>query len=993
MGNINNVVDPSVMPDLKALVGQLVEVENEITTINGKTVTIKVDLIGAESLTALNDAIIRQEAATASLTQAQNNNAQSAQSMNAANISITNNAQQATAAIGTQANSIANLTAQLQAGEKQWDKVGRNNDIINAGFQKSQDAIRQQIAALQQLNPQLAQTATVMGTVNVAVKNTTNSINILGVNAEAVFVRMAVRMVLMQALFVPIIAGITALWEEWTKVSDAEQLAKDRLTEYNDSFKELNKSKANMAADILAAVYFDESKMNSQISILKDQNLTLDQRFRAYKVLQGIAPAVLDDMTKEGFKAAENTDRMNKQVSSMQKYIELQEQINKGRELQSATLQAQQQNEALTEELVAKRNKFVNNPSPEREKMITERTEHSGIGVENELTKTQIDINKNRKDRLQIDKDLIFANTRLAELEKEKAALEGNTKDKKDRTPKDNKKEMMAQLKIVEENKKMADDVAQDKYNHSAKSYNDEYNLLADKIEHERAAWGKESDILKSFAGKIGETQNQELARYKEYSEKYTSAITKTSETVREVNEAIIAEKKKGSDYDRDYLDKLIAHQKELDRLVSEAQDKQIKYAIAHNSNSGLDLLGIKARAHEYDDSNFDISSKQNQVRLDNEDLAKAAERNSQAAGTVSLDEVTPVEDRSELQTKKIAEDRDKAKTAFDDLAKIKIKTETDTQTATDAVHQHTLDKGDEEKAKKKKSLEDIKVLSIQLAQETMSAINTIRDNGFAKEEMQLNILSQKLKIQNQQKIEAINATTGYQITKDNQLKVQAAQNAAAQNELQQKQNQLALKKAIADKQAAESAVLFNIAVAEAKAAVGLADPDTAPYAIAQMAVIAAIGAAQYSAAASTPLPQFRYGTGDQGTTTNTFIAGDGGKKELMVTPSGDVSLSADKPTIYKRPIGTKVFSGEDTTKLFKYAAGNVTHTGYEMNNQRDSTVIKEVAKEVAKIVGNSFDETGDKLLMGMQANRPQQVNNNSLIDEMRRANNLQHKR
>src|ERR1700752_522549 len=59
--NISNIVDPQVMSDLQELIERLINVENEIKTINGQALSVTVDLKGAENLTRLTELMDRQQ--------------------------------------------------------------------------------------------------------------------------------------------------------------------------------------------------------------------------------------------------------------------------------------------------------------------------------------------------------------------------------------------------------------------------------------------------------------------------------------------------------------------------------------------------------------------------------------------------------------------------------------------------------------------------------------------------------------------------------------------------------------------------------------------------------------------------------------------------------------------------------------------------------------------------------------------------------------------
>ena len=220
------------------------------------------------------------------------------------------------------------------------------------------------------------------------------------------------------------------------------------------------------------------------------------------------------------------------------------------------------------------------------------------------------------------------------------------------------------------------------------------------------------------------------------------------------------------------------------------------------------------------------------------------------------------------------------------------------------ADYENKIASADEEiKQKKKQGQEEIKQQAIQLAEETVQAITTIQDNQFAHEQQQLEIQMQRVTLAAQQKEQAIAATTQFQVTKSNQLSLLAAQTKAEQDSIQQKENQLAVKKARADRTAAEAGIILNTAVGITKILASDAyDPIEAGILI---ALTTAIGAAQFAAAASAPIPQYRYGT--PSTTTPLFIAGEAGENEWIQNPSGEGKWSGTSAKLFHEPLGTSV--------------------------------------------------------------------------------------
>ena len=220
-------------------------------------------------------------------------------------------------------------------------------------------------------------------------------------------------------------------------------------------------------------------------------------------------------------------------------------------------------------------------------------------------------------------------------------------------------------------------------------------------------------------------------------------------------------------------------------------------------------------------------------------------------------------------------------------------------------------------------TLQKFAAFAIEIYRNLYDSIKQMRDNEFAKEQMQIEIQQRQLEITSQQKLRAIDATTGFSIQKDNEKAKVAAETTAKENELQAKSNQLQLKKAKADKEAAEAGILMNTALAITKALVLL--PTDPALAVAEIAIITATGAAQYAAAASAPLPQFRYGT--DATKTPLFIAGEAGEQEWIQTPDGKGEWSGTQAKVFHKPIGTSV---TPISKIVEYAKNNVTSTAVE---------------------------------------------------------------
>ena len=126
------------------------------------------------------------------------------------------------------------------------------------------------------------------------------------------------------------------------------------------------------------------------------------------------------------------------------------------------------------------------------------------------------------------------------------------------------------------------------------------------------------------------------------------------------------------------------------------------------------------------------------------------------------------------------------------------------------------------------------------------------------------------------------------------------------------------------------------------------------PVAVPIAAVLAATGAVQYAAASSAPLPQYEKGT-DTGTTSEKFIAGEKGA-ELGITPSGKTMLF-EKKGIYSAPLGTKIKTADQTKKLMQYAINGI---GYNANSISELSQNLHISLDDKKIIDTIKEQTHD---------------------------------
>lgn len=400
-----------------------------------------------------------------------------------------------------------------------------------------------------------------------------------------VFERMGLRMIASLIWWTAIIGAVTMLWEWWTKVDDVTEAATSRLKDYTDGFKELLKSVANSPTEIKSNIEFDTSKMKSQVSIMRDMNMTLDQRFLAYKKIMAIAPNIMDDMDKEGFKTAETTDRMKSQIATMEKYIQLQDKLNVNREKQKEILVSRNKNEAELTELIDKRDKLLGyHPTAEQESLISTRLDHS-FG-ENDLSKTQIDINKLRQQQDLLNYGVTKYDTENANLEKQKAALEGNTKNKKG--PKDHTLENTLQdEKDYHTNINLQQKTS---FDASDRSFNDKMDLYEGEEDETKRHYKAMLDIIDKYGKASGES---ELKLHDRREQAKNDLIKQQNQIIQE-RQKDIADLKK-------YHDEQIKFTADInDRLEKEVERQQRAYEDLAAAKKKGDIQDRKAKRFNF---------------------------------------------------------------------------------------------------------------------------------------------------------------------------------------------------------------------------------------------------------------------------------------------------------------------------------------------------------------------------------------------------------
>jgi hypothetical protein len=154
--------------------------------------------------------------------------------------------------------------------------------------------------------------------------------------------------------------------------------------------------------------------------------------------------------------------------------------------------------------------------------------------------------------------------------------------------------------------------------------------------------------------------------------------------------------------------------------------------------------------------------------------------------------------------------------------------------------------------------------------------------------------------------IEAANQTITNEQDKAAAIAVIEARAQSQKQALELKQRQLDERKARFAKAQAVAEIVLSTSIAVAKA-LASAEP---PRNIIQAAIVGAIGAARLAVALATPIPKYKHGT--EYHRGGAAIVGDGGRSELVTTPTGEVYVTPSRPTLVDLPKGTKVSPDAD---------------------------------------------------------------------------------
>ena len=364
------------------------------------------------------------------------------------------------------------------------------------------------------------------------------------------------------------------------------------------------------------------------------------------------------------------------------------------------------------------------------------------------------------------------------------------------------------------------------------------------------------------------------------------------------------------------YIESLTKQRQELEKINREIDNIQDKAAsrkeYAESFAPYLEGFGFNtAFGQQVKQKNIDIEGQRDKVDLAREDWANEGAKGSKG---------NPLE-LLKLQTKAQQEKKNLDQMEYE----------------REEMYNQKMIEGKKELARK----------TVELAKTAFDTMQKMQQLQFDAEQKALDNRMQAVQLASQQEMRAIDATTAFQVEKDNKKAEAAARTAAKENEIRQQSNNLLLRRAQADKQAAEARIIAETASAIIQTVAAYASiPGGFVIAAGLSAIIAAMGAAQYAAVSATPLPQYAEGTGDH--RGGFAVIGDGGEPEFVTTPTGKNFWSKSTSTIVDLPAHSTV---TPLSKMQQYAANMVggdyystmTGGGGEKNTMTDKRIVEEI--------------------------------------------------
>jgi hypothetical protein len=1013
-GLISNIVGGNVEGELEKLLSKLVEVEKDLDTINGKAITLKVDLQGTASLseltnlykqqeevlaklrgtaieyvdtykmatdaiskhngqtqkvvavsntlskTLVNEAKARKENAkaildeqkyTAALNKEKERQEEKANKARIAAEKETNAYIQLRNEYNKQSTELKGMIVQYGEADGRVKKMTADVMLMRDALLKAEQAVGQHQRKVGQYeNAAFAMSQIIREApafaygINVGIGALSNNLPILfdqfkrlreevGSTSSALKI-MGTSIFSFTNIFTIAYTALMLFTSGMIKFGSAADEMKNKLTELEH--KSLEHAEAEKAS------------AETLLSIAKDVNQSYEIRLRAVKELQDKYPDYLGHLSQEAILAGNVANEMERLNDALKNKALYQASLDKISEFAKQYIQLSDELQQLQGRLVKETRKFdeLNNQST-NQYAVNARTR---AAIDKAATKRNIE---SIKEQIKATQDGMDKYQKLANSFAGKAApliLKPIKEDRDNSRGKEKKETINDDLENAKKAYELQLLLNKQKFLNSRQTYTEEEQLNKDNLKATTDYGEQYVMIVEDFNNRVGMSKKDFDNHMIEGNKILIDALNDAKEKGDKIQEEIIQKHIKANEKLQKLIDDMTKKRIEIQKINSEIEAVEKKRANRKAYAEGIDpiLEGLgftSGYKNALKQKKLEIAAQREQL-----DLTKDLE----AAEGVKGDGADPVKLMG-LQENTLKEQKK--------LNELEAEQE--------EIHNQQIIEAKKEVARQ----------TIKLAQETFAAIQTIRNNEAQQQQMAIDRQLRQLHTQTEQQMRMIDAKAGFEASKTNEKTQLAAQAAAKENELQAKSNQLAFKTARANKQMAQAQIILNTAMAITKAFVQYGFPAGVPIA----AIIAATGAVQYAAASSTPLPQFEKG----GTTqTSHFIAGEKGS-ELMITPSGEVSMSSDTAKIHTAPIGTKIIPNKETENIIKYASKTIGISAYDFSMMNAANHEKTI-KEVAKIVGDKFEDVAQDIIHGMFAARPKAERlGQTYIDAVREQQNL----
>lgn len=270
----------------------------------------------------------------------------------------------------------------------------------------------------------------------------------------------------------------------------------------------------------------------------------------------------------------------------------------------------------------------------------------------------------------------------------------------------------------------------------------------------------------------------------------------------------------------------------------------------------------------------------------------------------------------------------------------------------------------DEETNHKIDNVKKLKDLKKQVEEETFNTVVSLVDSSFDREKNKIQDQIDALDKKKEKDLEVAEATITNEDKKQERISIINKRAEQEKAQLQARQKQFDIEKARFDK----AANIAKITADTAAAIVAQIKATPPPYGTPFIAAVAAIGALQLARAIATPLPRYKHGTMNH--PGGPAEVGDGGVREPIITPDGNVFLSPDRPTVLDLPKHSVVLS--DTSKLMDYVAHTTNRNALAATSYRGN------GPDIARMIARHFDKSSDKIVQAII----EKVENHLHIDE-----------